>query len=40
MENIMKDFGITNIENAHIINGHIPVEKSMEKPQSKQKGKS
>lgn len=27
MENIMKDFGITNIENAHIINGHIPVEK-------------
>lgn len=27
MENIMKDFGITNTNNAHIINGHIPVEK-------------
>lgn len=27
MENIMRDFGITNTENAHIINGHIPVEK-------------
>lgn len=27
MENIMHNFGITNTENAHIINGHIPVEK-------------
>ena len=27
MENIMKDFGITNLNNAHIINGHIPVER-------------
>lgn len=27
MENIMHDFGIANTENAHIINGHIPVEK-------------
>ena len=23
----MKDFGITNLNNAHIINGHIPVER-------------
>ena len=27
MESIMHDFGINNTENAHIINGHIPVEK-------------
>lgn len=27
MENIMRDFGITDIANAHIINGHIPVER-------------
>lgn len=27
MMNIMKDFKIPDIENAHIINGHIPVEK-------------
>lgn len=27
MESIMNDFGITNTTNAHIINGHIPVEK-------------
>ena len=27
MEQIMNDFGITNTKNAHIINGHIPVEK-------------
>ena len=27
MENIMKNFGIKDTQNAHIINGHIPVEK-------------
>lgn len=27
MESIMYDFGIDDIDNAHIINGHIPVEK-------------
>lgn len=27
IENIMRDFGLENLENAHIINGHIPVEK-------------
>ena len=27
IENIMRDFGITDTKNAHIINGHIPVEK-------------
>ena len=27
MEQIMKNFGISNTQNAHIINGHIPVEK-------------
>ena len=27
MENIMRDFGIKNLDNAHIINGHIPVER-------------
>lgn len=33
MEQIIKNFGITDITNAHIINGHIPVEKiNGEKP--------
>lgn len=27
MENIMRNFGIEDVSNAHIINGHIPVEK-------------
>lgn len=27
MENIMRNFGIEDVKNAHIINGHIPVEK-------------
>lgn len=27
MENIMKDFGLVSLDYAHIINGHIPVEK-------------
>lgn len=27
IENIMRDFGLENLDNAHIINGHIPVEK-------------
>lgn len=27
VENIMRDFGLIDTKNAHIINGHIPVEK-------------